>query len=157
MFGGSPHIVALPPRFAQKISARIIGTGSNFSVAASVIVTDARNIMTVILSMNMARNADISMKQMRSGTVRYFTSFAIFRQSQLKKPAWPMPSTITVMPAIKIIVAQLIPLADSPPPYQKPSVKRLLTLIERQTAANECMQARKTIIIVAAPATRVVK
>ena len=27
MFGGSPHMVAEPPRFAQKISAIIIGTG----------------------------------------------------------------------------------------------------------------------------------
>ena len=32
IFGGSPHIVALPPRFAQKISAIITGTGLNFKV-----------------------------------------------------------------------------------------------------------------------------
>ena len=30
MLGGSPHIVAEPPRFAQKISERIIGTGFEF-------------------------------------------------------------------------------------------------------------------------------
>ena len=29
MLGGSPHMVADPPRFAQKISASIKGTGSN--------------------------------------------------------------------------------------------------------------------------------
>ena len=29
MFGGSPHIVALPPKFAQNISDSIIGTGLN--------------------------------------------------------------------------------------------------------------------------------
>ena len=30
IFGGSPHMVADPPRFAQKISDKIIGIGSNF-------------------------------------------------------------------------------------------------------------------------------
>ena len=29
IFGGSPHIVAEPPRFSQKISDKIIGTGLN--------------------------------------------------------------------------------------------------------------------------------
>lgn len=70
MLGGSPHIVAEPPRLAQKISARIIGTGSKYSVLASSAVTAARNRITVMLSMNMARSADITIKQISSGTVR---------------------------------------------------------------------------------------
>ncbi len=59
IFGGSPHIVAEPPRFAQKISDKIMGIGSNFSVCANSTVTAARNKITVILSMNMASTADI--------------------------------------------------------------------------------------------------
>ena len=31
IFGGSPHIVAEPPRFAQNISAKVIGIGLNFN------------------------------------------------------------------------------------------------------------------------------
>ena len=70
MFGGSPHIVAAPPRLAQKISDRIIGTGSNLIVCANSSVTVARNSTTVMLSINIARNAESAMKQMSSGTVR---------------------------------------------------------------------------------------
>ena len=61
MLGGSPHIVALPPRFAQNISASMNGTGLNLRSFASSIVTAARNSMTVILSINIAKNADSSM------------------------------------------------------------------------------------------------
>lgn len=43
MLGGSPHIVAEPPRFAQNISDKIIGTGLNLSSFASSTVTAARN------------------------------------------------------------------------------------------------------------------
>ena len=70
MLGGSPHIVAAPPRFAQKISARIIGTGSNLSTRDSSTVTAARNMMTVMLSMNIASPADTIIKTKKSGTVR---------------------------------------------------------------------------------------
>ena len=58
MFGGSPHIVALPPKLAQKISAIITGIGLNLSVLASLIVTAARNKITVMESMNIARTDD---------------------------------------------------------------------------------------------------
>ena len=68
MFGGSPLIVAAPPRFAQKISARIIGTGLYFSIRDSSIVTVARNRTTVMLSMNIDRKPDMHMKQIRRGT-----------------------------------------------------------------------------------------
>ena len=67
MFGGSPAIVAAPPRLAQKTSARTMGMGSNFRSRDSSTVTAARNRMTVILPMNMLRNAEISIKTMNSG------------------------------------------------------------------------------------------
>lgn len=63
-------MVADPPRLAQKISTRIIGTGSKYRVLASSAVTAARNRITVMLSMNIASSADITMKQSSSGTVR---------------------------------------------------------------------------------------
>ena len=55
-------MVEEPPRFAQKISERITGIGLNFSILASSMVTEARNRITVILSMNIARTADMNMK-----------------------------------------------------------------------------------------------
>ena len=67
MFGGSPHIVAEPPRFAQNISDNIIGTGLNFNSCASSTVTAARNRMTVMLSMNIASTADIIMNVIKIG------------------------------------------------------------------------------------------
>ena len=59
-------MVAEPPRFAQKISARIIGTGLNLSNCDNSMVTAARNKITVILSINIARIADntINVKKM---------------------------------------------------------------------------------------------
>ena len=62
-------MVAEPPRFAQKISARIIGTGLNLSSDASSTVTAARKRITVILSMNIAKIADITIKVIKSGMV----------------------------------------------------------------------------------------
>ena len=67
IFGGSPHIVAEPPRLAQNISDRIIGTGSIFNSFASSTVTAAKNRMTVMLSINMARTDDISINAINSG------------------------------------------------------------------------------------------
>ena len=60
-FGGSPHIVAAPPRFAQKISAKIIGTGLNERSRPSSAVIAAKNKITVILSMNIDKKAERSM------------------------------------------------------------------------------------------------
>ena len=65
MFGGSPHIVEEPPKFAQKISARIIGTGLNFKSPESSTVTAERNKITVIESMNIERIALISMNTIK--------------------------------------------------------------------------------------------
>ena len=68
IFGGSPHIVAEPPRFAQKISDKIIGTGLNFNNLASSIVTAARNKITVMLSINIASIEDITINVINKGT-----------------------------------------------------------------------------------------
>ena len=67
MFGGSPHIVADPPRLPQKISDKIIGTGSNSRSCDSSIVTAARNRITVILSMNIASTKDSSINVIKIG------------------------------------------------------------------------------------------
>ena len=70
MLGGSPHMVAEPPRLAQKTSDRIIGTGSNFIVCANSSVTVARKSTTVMLSINMESSAESVIKQTSSGTMR---------------------------------------------------------------------------------------
>ena len=67
MFGGSPHMVAEPPRFAQKISDKIIGVGLNFKSEESSIVTVAKKRMTVMLSINIDKTADISIKVIKIG------------------------------------------------------------------------------------------
>ena len=69
MLGGSPHMVAEPPRLAQKISEMIMGMGLNFNSFASSTVTAAKNRITVMLSMNMASTAERSIKARNSGTV----------------------------------------------------------------------------------------
>ncbi|MBA7663124.1 hypothetical protein ES703_71163 [subsurface metagenome] len=68
ILGGSPDIVAAPPVLAAKISAIITGTGSNLSRRESSIVTMARNKSTVMLSMNMERKPESSMKTISMGT-----------------------------------------------------------------------------------------
>ena len=68
MLGGSPHMVAEPPRLAQKISERIIGMGSIFKSLPSSTVTAARKRITVILSINIDRTAEMSIKVIKSGT-----------------------------------------------------------------------------------------
>ena len=76
-------------------------------------VTAARKRMTVMLSMNMARTLLITMKTTNSGMVLYFTSLASSMHSQRKKPAAAMPSTIIIMPAMKMMVSQLMPVDAS--------------------------------------------
>ena len=63
-------MVAEPPMLAQKISDRIIGTGSNLIVCASSSVTVARKSTTVMLSINMESSAESVIKQTSSGTMR---------------------------------------------------------------------------------------
>ncbi len=67
-------------------------------------------MITVMLSINMESTADMIINVMKIGIVLHFTRNAIFMQSQRKKPAFAIPSTMIIMPAIKTIVAQLIPL-----------------------------------------------
>ena len=67
MFGGSPHMVAEPPRFAQKISERIMGTGLNSRSLESSMVTAARNRITVMLSINIASTKDNTIKVTKIG------------------------------------------------------------------------------------------
>ena len=60
-------MVAEPPRFAQKISDKIIGTGLNSRSCDNSMVTAARNRITVILSINMARIVDSTIKVRKIG------------------------------------------------------------------------------------------
>ena len=114
IFGGSPHIVAEPPRLAQKISAIITGTGLKFTTSASSTVTAARNRITVMLSMNMDSIPDTSIKATSIGMGLYLTILAIAIHSHRKKPTELMPSTIIIMPATNIIVDQFMPADISP-------------------------------------------
>ena len=72
-------------------------------------MTVARNSMTVMLSMNMDRKPESNMKVIRMGITRYFTSLATTRHIQRKNPAAPIPSTMIIMPPMKIMVCQLTP------------------------------------------------
>ena len=143
-----------PPRFAQNTSARIIGIGSNFSSCASSIVTAARNKITVILSINIARTADMIINVIKTGIVLKCTNFAIVIHSQRKNPAFAIPSTITIIPAMKMIVAQLIPLElsdASPASYQKPGVKMEWIFSVSNAAFISCMHTPNTSTSVARP------
>ena len=122
IFGGSPHIVAEPPKFAQKISDKISGMGLNFNNFDNSMVTAARNKITVILSINIAKTVDKIIKVKKIGTTLYLTILAILIHSQRKNPTLAIPSTITIIPKIKTMVSQLIPAAASalsPAVYQK--------------------------------------
>ena len=158
MFGGSPHMVAEPPRFAQNISAIITGTGLKFTIPASSTVTAARNRITVILSMNIDSIPDTSINAIRIGTGLYLTSFAMAIHSHLKNPTLAIPSTIIIIPAMNIMVAQLIPLEVSaalPAWYQKSTVNRALKLRVSIMAPVSFIQSPKTSRSVAAPHVRV--
>ena len=129
ILGGSPHIVAEPPRLAQNTSASITGIGEKPSNPASSTVTDARKRITVMESINIASTKDITIKVIKIGTALYFTALAILRQSHLKKPDAPMPSTIIIIPYMKTIVDQFIPVEASPAAplsYQNPRVTNAL-------------------------------
>ena len=68
-------------------------------------------------------------------------------QSQRKKPTFAIPSTMIIMPAIKMIVCQLIPeeaSLDSPAAYQNPVVKKLCKFRVRMIAPMLCIPSPKT-------------
>ena len=113
IFGGSPAMVALPPTFAAKISAMMIGTGSNFSNRASSIVTSAKNRSTVMLSMNIERKPASRVKTTSIAITLYLTNRATYRQIQRKKPTLANPSTIIIIPPMKMIVCQFTPTDSS--------------------------------------------
>ena len=109
IFGGSPHIVEEPPRFEQNISAMITGIGSNLNSLPCVMVIAARNRITVILSINIDSTNARTINITKIFVVLYLTVFAMVRQSQEKNPEIAIPSTMIIMPKMKIIVCQLIP------------------------------------------------
>ncbi len=79
-------------------------------------------------------------------------------QSQRKKPAWAMPSTMIIMPAKNRMVAQLMPLVlseASPAAYQNSSVPICATFKVSQKASKLRMAKPKTNTQVAAPQPKV--
>lgn len=90
--------------------------GLYLSNRESSMVTAARNSITVILSINMDSIVDNTIKVIKSGITLYLTSFAIYMHNHLKKPTLAIPSTITIIPKMKIMVSQLIP-ALLPPSF----------------------------------------
>ena len=99
-----------PPKLAQKISASIIDIGLKSKRKDNSTVTAAKNKITVIESINIERTADNNIKAINIGITLYFTAFASLIHNHLKKPTLAIPSTITIIPAMKNIVAQSIPL-----------------------------------------------
>ena len=102
----------------------------------------------------MASTNDITMNVRKIGITLYLTSFAIVMQSQRKNPAFAIPSTIIIIPARNMIVAQLTPpvLSDElPASYQKPSVNMFLTLSVSVKALILCIDRPNTRTAVASP------
>ena len=109
--------------------------------------------------MNIARTNDMIMNVINIGMTLYRTAFAIVIHSQRKKPAFAIPSTITIIPARKIIVAQLIPpvLSDEAPAlYQNESVKMFLIFNVSSIASMLCIATPNTRTSVASPHTNVI-
>ena len=68
-----------------------------------------------------------------------------------------MPSTMTIIPVIKMMVLQLMPLCISPPwptVYQKVGSIMVCRARDAFTASKLCMARMKTTRMVAPPATR---
>ena len=79
--------------------------------------------------------------------------------SQVKKPVRAIPSTIIIIPAMNMIVAQFTPLfmdASTFFAYQKLEAVIELRLSEVHTASMLCMQRPNTMIRVAAAPVRVI-
>lgn len=155
ILGGSPLIVAAPPRLAQKISGRIIYTGLNLRRPDNSIVIAVRKSTTVILSINIDNTADNTINVIKMGTIRYLTALASHRHSHLKNPTFPIPSTRTIIPKKNRIVDQLIPEeADSEMPgaYQNSDVVKHWRLSVSQIAdVLRIHMPNTTIIMAAAP------
>ena len=77
---------------------------------------------------------------------------ASVRHSHRKNPALPKPSTIIIIPAMKKMVDQLMPLfPSSEAPYQNPDVKMDGRFSVPQMALIECMQTPNTSTSTSAP------
>ncbi len=89
------------------------------------------------------------------------TSLARRRHSQSKNPASLIPSTIIIIPLMKRMVLQLMPVFISLtvmwPVYQKVVSAMLSRLSAFHTSGRLCMASRKTTTRVSTPATRVTK
>ena len=112
----------------------------------------------MILSINIESTALIIINVTSMGITLYFTAFAMVRHSQRKNPALAIPSTITIIPAINIIVAQLIPLdssAEFPLTCQNSAVNMLLTFSVSIIADGDLIHMPNTMTIVARPHPRV--
>ena len=139
MLGGSPVMVAAPPRLAAKISPMMRGTGSKRRYCASRTVAATRKRITVTLSTNMASSAARIIKLIKMAMGRKPRARARRRLTQSKKPASPMPSTSTIMPVRKNIVLQLMPTFSSvTPPWanQNRGVRKLCRLKASSTAGG---------------------
>ena len=79
--------------------------------------------------------------------------------SQWKKPLSAMPSTMIIIPQMKKIVSQLIPVEAEPPPWliQKEGSAMLYRLSASHAAAPLCMQTPNTTTRVSPPHTSVTR
>jgi hypothetical protein len=66
MLGGSPTIVALPPIFAEHISAIKNGIGGILRIKHTSTVKEAMNIITMMLSMKAARKPANTQKKINT-------------------------------------------------------------------------------------------
>ena len=73
------------------------------------------------------------------------------RHSQRKMPTWPMPSTITIMPAMNTMVDQLMPPEDSDAPYQKVLWPKADRFRVSHMAPPSCIQTPNTSTSISAP------
>ena len=66
-------------------------------------------------------------------------------------PTWPMPSTITIMPAMNTMVDQLMPPEDSDAPYQKVLWPKADRFRVSHMAPPSCIQTPNTSTSISAP------
>jgi len=111
MLGGSPTSVAAPPTLEAKTSAISIGTGLISSRSQTSRVTGAISRTDTTLGSTAEARAitSISRIMMRSGEppARLTAQMAMYS----KTPVWRRMLTITIMPSIKKMTSQSIPLS----------------------------------------------
>ena len=108
-----------------------------------------------MLSMNIDSTKLVTTKVRKSGIALYLTTFAMVRQSQRKKPALPMPSTMIIMPRMNTMVDQLMPAlppALSTFAYQNDGVTNSARFKVSQIAEGLRMHIPRTTMSMSAPA-----